>query len=158
NAKVSEFYLKDALDAVTAGKPVAVAKTDAVGCTVARSSAAVTTDVTYHKDVQPILQKHCQSCHRPGEVGPFSLMTDKQAANWSGDIKDYTKSRKMPPWKPQSGKEFVGDRRLSDKEIEILAKWADGGTPEGDPKDAPTERKFVSGWHLGNPDLVLTVP
>jgi peroxiredoxin len=157
NAKVSEFYLKDAIEAVLAGKPVAVAKTDAVGCTVTRTTAtAPTTEVSYYKDVEPILQKNCQSCHRPGEVGPFSLMTYKQAVTWAGDIKEYTHSRKMPPWKVQDGKPFVGDRRLSDKELEIIAKWADGGTPAGDPKDAPTARSFVEGWQLGKPDLVLS--
>src|SRR5262249_16727449 len=124
NKKVSEYYLKNALDAVLAGKPVAVTKTDAIGCPIVRGTVKGTsTEVTYHRDVQPILQTRCQSCHRPGEVGPFSLMTYKQAVNWADDIKEYTHSRKMPPWKPTGGKDLVGDRRLSDKEIQTLAKW-----------------------------------
>ena len=74
------------------------------------------------------------------------------------DIKTYTKSRKMPPWKPADGPAFLGDRRMPEKEIATLAAWVDGGTPEGDPKDAPPPRRFVDGWQLGPPDLVLTVP
>src|SRR5438128_2574058 len=69
--------------------------------------------VTYYRDVKPILQNRCQECHRPGQVGPFSLMTYKQAVNWAQDIKEYTASRKMPPWKVSEGLAFHSDRRLS---------------------------------------------
>jgi hypothetical protein len=106
--------------------------------------------------VLPILQEHCQGCHRPGEVGPFALLTYKQAVNWAADIKEYTHSRKMPPWKPSGGLAFRDERRLSDRELATLAAWADGGTPEGDPRDAPPPRSFTDGWQLGPPDLVLT--
>jgi mono/diheme cytochrome c family protein len=159
NAKTGKHDLRDALEAVLAGKPVAEAVTEPIGCPVPRPrsvSQDPAAKVTYHRDVLPILQKHCQSCHRPGEVGPFSLLTYKQAVNWAGDIKDYTQKRRMPPWKPTEGREFVGERKLSDKEIATLAAWVDGGTPEGDPKDAPPPRKFSDGWQLGEPDLVLT--
>src|SRR5207249_12295369 len=105
-----------------------------------------------------ILQKRCQTCHRPGEVGPFALMTYRQAVNWAGDIKDFTQTRRMPPWKPADGAAFHNERRLTDQEIATLAAWVDGGTPAGDPKDAPKPREFVDGWQLGKPDLVLTVP
>jgi mono/diheme cytochrome c family protein len=113
---------------------------------------------TYYRDVLPILQERCQQCHRPGEVGPFSLMTYADAANWAADIKQYTQSRRMPPWKPVAGVAFHNERKLTDKELATLAAWADGGTPEGNSKDAPPPRKFVEGWQLGTPDLVLTVP
>jgi hypothetical protein len=111
--------------------------------------------VTYYRDVLPILQNSCQACHRPGEVGPFSLLTYKQAVSWASDIKEYTGSRQMPPWKIVEGVPFHNERRLSDKEIATLAAWADGGTPAGDPKDAPKPKEFVDGWMLGKPDLVL---
>ena len=111
--------------------------------------------MTYYRDVLPILQNNCQNCHRPGEVGPFALMTYKQAVNWASDIKDYTKSRQMPPWKIVEGLAFHNERRLSDKDIATLAAWVDNGTPEGDPKDAPKPKEFVAGWQLGKPDLVL---
>src|SRR5262249_53031192 len=102
-------------------------------------------------------QNNCQTCHRPGEVGPFSLMTYRQAVNWAGDLKDYTQSHKMPPWKPTDGLPFHNDRRMSDKDIATLAAWVDAGTPAGEPKDAPPPRQFPDGWQLGKPDLVLTM-
>jgi peroxiredoxin len=159
NPRPRRADLKLALDELLAGKDVSVPATRAVGCPIARDRVAATVGkVTYHRDVLPILQQHCQQCHRQGEVGPFSLMTYRQAVNWAADVKEYTQERKMPPWKPVAGPAFHNERRLSDKELATLAAWADGGTPEGDPKDAPPPRSFVDGWYLGKPDLVLTVP
>ncbi|MDB5307381.1 MAG: thiol-disulfide oxidoreductase [Gemmataceae bacterium] len=161
NKKVTDRSLANALDAVLTGKPVPAAKTDPVGCRIVRDRETRTVDVVspvYHKDVLPILQTHCQSCHRPGAVGPFALMTYKQAVAWADDIKEFTRDRRMPPWKPRGGKEFVGDRRLTEKEIDTLARWVDAGCPEGDPKDAPPPRTFPDGWVLGKPDLVIETP
>lgn len=160
NAQTTEFDLKNALDEVLAGKDVKVPATQAIGCPVVAKGAvakATTTTITYHKDVAPILQAHCQECHRPNAVGPFSLMNYKQAMNWADDIKSYTQDRKMPPWKPTEGPAFHNDRKLTDAQIKTLAAWVDGGTPEGDSKDAPKPREFSDGWQLGKPDLVLTV-
>jgi peroxiredoxin/mono/diheme cytochrome c family protein len=151
--------LREAIDDVLDGRDVKVARAEPVGCPIdpVRATAA-TGPVTYYKDVLPVLQAQCQTCHRPGGVGPFALTTYKQAVNWASDIKDYTTSRRMPPWKPTDGVPFHGERRLSDKDVALLAAWADGGTPAGDPKDAPTPVKFTDGWTLGRePDLVLTV-
>jgi peroxiredoxin/mono/diheme cytochrome c family protein len=159
NQQTTRHDLRAALDELLAGKDVRVPATRAIGCPLGGEKAvAKSGTVTYHRDVLPILQNHCQSCHRPGEVGPFSLMTYKQAVNWASDIKDYTQSRKMPPWKPVAGPAFHNERKLTEKEIATLAAWADGGTPEGDPKDAPAPKQFTEGWQLGKPDLVLTVP
>jgi hypothetical protein len=132
--------------------------TQAIGCAIPRheSRTAPTGAVTYYRDVQPIMQNHCQMCHRPGEVGPFSLMTYKQAVNWGDDIKTYTQKRIMPPWKPSQGVPFHNERRLSEKDIGTLAAWVDGGTPAGDPTDSPAPRKFPEGWQLGTPDIILT--
>ena len=116
-------------------------------------------DVTYTKHVAPILFKHCANCHRPGEVGPFSLLTYKDAAKRSGFIKEVTSDKRMPPWKAESGfGVFHGARVLSTDELKTLARWADAGAPEGDPKDLPATPKFVDGWQHGEPDLVLTMP
>jgi thiol-disulfide isomerase/thioredoxin len=156
---VTEHDLRNALDDLLAGKPVRTPVTLAVGCAIGSREAVVkaATTVTYHKDVAPILQKNCQVCHRPGEVGPFSLMTYKQAVTWAEDVKEYTASRKMPPWKPTAAAfPFHNERRLSDDEVKTIAAWVDGGTPEGDKKDAPAPRTFSEGWQLGKPDLVLT--
>jgi mono/diheme cytochrome c family protein len=159
NAKITRHDLKDAIDAILAGKPVETPATLPVGCRITPLDrpAAAAGPVTYYRDVVPILQAHCQECHRPGEVGPFSLMTYKQAVTWAEDIRDYTANRKMPPWKPTDGVPMQHDRRLPAREIETLAKWVDAGTPAGDPKDAPPARQFPSGWSLGEPDLVLTM-
>jgi mono/diheme cytochrome c family protein/peroxiredoxin len=156
NRTVSSHDLKNALDEIVAGKAVSTPLTKAVGCPVddARTSKK-DGQVTYYRDVLPILQNNCQSCHRPGEVGPFSLITYKQAVRWASDIKDYTKSRQMPPWKITEGLAFRNERRLSDKDIATLAAWANNGTPEGDPKDAPKAKEYVDGWMLGKPDLIL---
>ncbi len=157
--EVTHHDLRDALDAVLAGKDVATPVTKAVGCPIAEPvTGNATGTVTFHRDVEPILQENCQQCHRPNEIAPFALMTYQQASNWASDIKDYTQSRKMPPWKPVEGVPFHNERHMSDKDLATLAAWADGGAPEGDPKDAPPPRKFVEGWQLGEPDLILTVP
>lgn len=160
NPRVTRHDLREALDDILAGKVVSTPATQAVGCPIRCGAAprAATGLVTYHRDVLPILQRHCQVCHRPGEVGPFSLLTHKQAVNWAADIKEFTQARKMPPWKPVDGPAFRDERRLTDQEIATLAAWVNGGMPEGEPKDAPPPRSFTQGWHLGQPDLVLTVP
>src|SRR5881628_3966569 len=93
---------------------------------------------TFSKEVAPILQQHCQTCHRPGEAAPFSLLTYKEARPWASSIKEAVTTRKMPPWfaDPAHGK-FSNDRSLSQSEIATLASWAESGAREGDPKDAP---------------------
>jgi peroxiredoxin/mono/diheme cytochrome c family protein len=156
NPTVTRHDLREALDDLLAGKAVRQPVTPAVGCPISREkSAKKTGKVTYYRDVLPILQRNCQQCHRPGEVGPFSLMTYKQAVNWADDIKDYTKSHKMPPWKPTAGVPFHNERKLTQQEIDTLAAWVAEGTPQGNPKDAPPPRQFTTGWQLGKPDLVL---
>jgi len=161
NSQTTEFDLKNALDDLLDGKAVRVPITKAVGCTISigkQSPDVAPNAVTFYKDVLPILQNNCQSCHRPGEVGPFSLMTYKQSVNWASDIKEYTQSRKMPPWKPTpESASFHAERKMSDADIQTLAKWVDAGTPEGDPKLAPPAKVFTPGWKIGTPDLVLTV-
>jgi mono/diheme cytochrome c family protein len=112
--------------------------------------------ISYTRDVAPILQANCQECHRPGGIGPFSLLTYTQAKTFAGAIKYYTGKKIMPPWKAaQHYGEFEGERRLSDEQIQTLAQWVDKGTPEGNPKDLPSPRQFTDGWRLGTPDLVL---
>lgn len=159
NPQVTERDLDTALEAITSGKVVTTPATRAIGCHIDPKERKVTSeDVTYHRDVAPILQKHCQSCHRPGDVGPFALTTYKQAVNWASDIVHYTQSKEMPPWKPTGGVEFTNARALTIKELDTLAVWEKAGCPEGDPKDAPPPLKFTDGWRFGEPDLVLEVP
>lgn len=159
NPQVTEHDLKAAIEALVAGKDVPTPATRAIGCHIDPKERKVTSDtVTYHRDVAPIIQKHCQSCHRPGDVAPFALMNYKQAVTWALDIVHYTQSKEMPPWKPVGGVEFTNARALTLREIDTLAAWEKGGCPEGDIKDAPAPAKFTAGWRLGEPDLVVTVP
>ncbi len=159
NSRITRSDLRQALNEVLAGKAVSEPATKAIGCAIVRERKTRKDGaVTFYRDVLPILQKNCQECHRPGAVGPFALMTYKQAVNWADDIKEYTQERKMPPWKPVEGPAFHNERKLSDKDIRTLAAWVDGGIPQGDAKDAPPPRRFAEGWQLGQPDLVLTVP
>jgi mono/diheme cytochrome c family protein len=115
--------------------------------------------VTFTKDVAPILYKHCISCHRPGQIAPMSLISYKDARPWARAIKEVVLERRMPPWHadPNYG-EFINDRRLSQKEIETIAAWVDGGAKEGDPKDLPPLPEFPGGgWTIGKPDVVLSM-
>jgi len=124
----------------------------------ATNSVPSTTNVTYNKDIAPILNNNCATCHRPGEIGPMSLMNYKEVRPWAKDIKEKVTARTMPPWfaDPNHGK-FANDRRLSDKEIATLVAWVDGGMKEGDAKDLPATPNFTQGWNIGKPDVVFTM-
>jgi len=123
------------------------------------SIAAAAPQVTFHKDVLPVLQKNCQSCHRPGEAAPMSFLTYKDTRPWAKAIRTAVLSKKMPPWfaDPHTGK-FANDRSLSQAEIDVLTHWADSGAPEGNSKQAPAPLAFVEGWNIGKPDVVLEMP
>ncbi|SRR5579883_505478 len=116
-------------------------------------------NVTFNKEVLPIIQQRCQECHRPGEAAPMALMNYKDARPWAKSIKQAVLAKKMPPWfaDPAVG-HFVNDRSLSQKEIDTIVAWVDGGAKEGDAKDAPPPRAFVDGWNMGKPDLVIEMP
>ncbi len=111
----------------------------------------------YHRDVAPILQKHCQECHRPGQVAPFSLLTYDQARKRAADLGIVTAEKRMPPWhaSESEGGPFKDARVLTSGEMATIASWVEAGSPEGDPKDAPAPREFRSDWALGEPDLIL---
>jgi hypothetical protein len=123
------------------------------------STIAAAATPTFSKDVAPILQQRCQTCHRPGEAAPFSLLTYKAARPWAASIKEAVKVRRMPPWfaDPHYGK-FANDRTMTQAEIDTLVAWAEGGAPEGNPKDLPAPLQFVDGWNIGKPDLMVTMP
>jgi mono/diheme cytochrome c family protein len=122
----------------------------------ATPSTAASSPVTYSKDVAPILWKNCAGCHRPGEVGPFSLLKFQDAAKRADFLASITAERRMPPWKAAEGYgEFRDEHRLTQHEIDLIGRWAAEGAPEGNPADLPEPPKFVDGWQLGEPDLVL---
>ena len=119
----------------------------------------VTTDVTFSRDVAPIVFQNCSPCHRPGESGPFSLLTYTDVRKRARQIVEVTESRYMPPWKPEPGYgEFLGARGLSAGQIVLLRRWVDRGAPEGDPEDLPALPSWPEGWQLGEPDLEVEMP
>ena len=113
-------------------------------------------EVTFNRDVAPVLQKNCQDCHRPGEAAPMSLLTYKEARPWAAAIAEAARLRKMPPWHAESSHaSFRNDRRLSDNDIETLVSWSKTGAKEGDAKHLPPARTFTQGWTIGKPDVVI---
>src|SRR5882672_10594933 len=104
----------------------------------AARAAEVSPQPTFNKDVLPILQKNCQTCHRPGQIAPMSFLDYKSTRPWARAMKVAVATRKMPPWfaDHQYG-HFENDRTLAQSDIDTILKWADAEAPEGDPKDAP---------------------
>lgn len=112
--------------------------------------------VTFSKDIAPILFRYCAPCHRPGEAGPFPLLSYTDARKRAAQIAAVTKSRYMPPWPPAPGYgDFADARRLTDAQIGALESWDAHGAPQGDPAATPPLPHFVEGWQLGQPDLVV---
>jgi len=113
----------------------------------------------FHKDVEPILQQHCQECHRPGEIAPMPLLTYQQARPWAAAIKSAVLKGSMPPWPadPKFG-HFANDRSLTKEQIDTLVAWADAKAPEGNQSDAPPARTWIEGWNIGKPDAVIEMP
>jgi hypothetical protein len=111
---------------------------------------------TFAKDVAPILYKNCTSCHRPGEIAPMSLLTYEEARPWAKSIRDEVNEGHMPPWHADAPKgTFHNERALTAEEKDTLTKWANGGSPKGDPKDMPAVPTYADGWALGKPDAVF---
>jgi Tfp pilus assembly protein PilF len=112
--------------------------------------------VTFNRDIAPIVYHYCSSCHRPGEAGPFPLLTYQDVKKHGHQIVAVTQTRFMPPWLPEPGElKFADERRLTDEQIATIRKWVDLGMLEGKPADLPPRPKFVEGWQLGQPDLIL---
>jgi tetratricopeptide (TPR) repeat protein len=112
--------------------------------------------VTFSKDIAPILFQYCAPCHRPGEAGPFSLLSYEDARKHAEQIAIVTGRRYMPPWPPEPGYgDFAGAKRLTDEQIDLFARWVKTGMAEGDRAEIPPTPHFVQGWQLGQPDLVL---
>src|SRR6266853_1227296 len=116
-----------------------------LAASIALIAASAQAQVTFTKDVAPILQKRCQSCHRPDTFAPMSLLTYEDARPWAKSIRQKVAAREMPPWyidKNVGVQHFKNDVSLSDREIATIVKWADSGAPKGDPADMPPPRKF----------------
>ncbi len=121
-----------------------------------RLSPAANPQVTFNRDIAPIFYRYCANCHRPGEAGPFPLLTYKDAKSHARQIAAVTQSRFMPPWLPEPADFKLADElRLSEKQIALIAKWVEGGAIEGEPSELPPQPNSVQGWQLGQPDLII---
>ncbi|SFH53397.1 redoxin domain-containing protein [Planctomicrobium piriforme] len=152
--------LKAAIDEVLAGKPVSVATTSAIGCLIGRSATPkADSPVTYSNQIARIFQNHCVECHRPGEIGPFPMLSYDDVAGWGPMIAEVVSEQRMPPWHadPHFGK-FVNDTSLNADEKEQIATWVKNGCPEGNPSELPEPKTFVEGWQLSKePDAVVVM-
>ena len=182
----TQNYLADALDAILDGKSVKVAATKAIGCPIERveptvaltrvrpaASVIVRTleererreglievgPVDYAGDVAPVVQRKCQSCHRPGQEAPFSLLNYDDVRSRVVGIGEVVEERRMPPWHadPRFG-HFSNDRSLTTRERATLLAWIEQGAPPGDPARLPPPRSFPEGWSIGAPDVVFEIP
>lgn len=148
-----------ALDELLADQPVSQPVTTAPGCLIGRvRQPAADADVTYARDIAPIFNQHCVSCHREGQIGPFPLTNHDEAVGWAEMIREVVDQRRMPPWHadPHYG-EFINDARLSDDELAAIGRWVEAGAPLGDPADLPAPPEFPTGWMIPEPDVVINM-
>lgn len=152
--------LRKAIDAVLQGEKPDPAETVADGCLIVRDTPLnLGREVTYYRDVAPILQRRCQVCHRKGEVAPFALESYRDAVRWAPMIREVVLQRRMPPWHADHryGR-FRNDRRMTWDEIETVVGWIDTGMKQGNPEDQPDPPEWPEGWTIGRPDLILELP
>ncbi|QDU30207.1 thiol-disulfide oxidoreductase [Anatilimnocola aggregata] len=155
--KAEHDYLGDAITAILAGQEPKIKTADPVGCLIGRKlKADESAPVTYTGHVAKILNKNCVHCHRPGEIGPFSMTSYEETVGWAEMIAEVVEDGRMPPWhaNPAHGK-FRNDTRLSAEDKQTIEDWVSYGAPQGDPKLLPAAPKFVEGWQIGEPDLVI---
>jgi uncharacterized protein (TIGR03437 family) len=126
---------------------------------IAAAAAATAQQVTFSEHIAPIIYANCATCHRPGQVSPFSLLSYDDVARHAFTIANVTQTRYMPPWKPEPGWVAYRDQRgLTDAQIALIQQWVAAGMPQGDPAKAPPIPTFPDGWQLGTPDLILEMP
>jgi tetratricopeptide (TPR) repeat protein len=123
------------------------------------SSSIAQGNITFSEHIAPIVFEHCASCHRPEESAPFSLLTYDDTAQRAEQIVEVTQSGYMPPWLPKHGYgDFEGERGLTTKQIDLIQRWVALGAPEGSREKSSQKPSFVTGWQLGEPDMVLKMP
>ena len=152
------FDLKNALDAVLAGRSVTIKHRDAIGCLIGQQrNDTVATALTYTADIAPLMQKNCVDCHHAGDIGPMQLDNYDDVVAWSEMIFEVTDQKRMPPWhaNPDIG-HFANDRSMSTAELQKLHEWIRGGCPAGDLDSLPPNKTYVDGWQLPRaPDVVF---
>jgi len=153
--KAEKHYLADAIAAAVDGKAVAISETTPVGCLVETPpTKGEKAKVTYARDIAPIIQARCLNCHREGQAAPFTLADYDQTAKRAKQIVRVTQDRLMPPWipVPTGHDKFVGERWLTDRELDLLKTWAETGRAKGVDDDLPPAPTFAEGWRQGKPD------
>jgi peroxiredoxin len=161
-AAADHTWAKDALDSLIAGKPVAVARVEPVGCIVDFPERAklATSNITYVKNIAPMFADKCTSCHEPGGIGPMPFTKYEEIAPFAPMVREMIRTQRMPPWRadPTIG-HFLGDRSLSAAQIKTLVHWVEIGAPRGTGADPLAAKVWKAPeWPLGKPDLVLDVP
>jgi peroxiredoxin len=159
-SKATHSELRAAVDSLLAGEPVATPTTKFVGCLIGRREPSPSDgEVTYARDIAPILHKHCVSCHRPGEIAPFALTEYADVAAWADTMLEVIDDGRMPPWHadPAHG-EFYNDARLPDEAKARFRQWVKAGVPEGNPADAPPLPEFSDAWGLPAEPTVYRMP
>ncbi|HVJ85496.1 MAG TPA: redoxin domain-containing protein [Caulifigura sp.] len=156
--KAERQELRDAVDALLAGKPILVAETQPIGCLIGKPAAPTDKPtVTWSKEIVRIFQSRCQECHRDGDIGPFALFDYEEAAGWGEMIAEVVRQDRMPPWhaSPKFG-HFSNARMLPADEKQAILTWVKEGCPKGDPADLPATKTFTKGWQLSRePDAVF---
>ena len=156
-SKAKNHYLRAALTEAIAQERITTPETDAVGCIIGRRiEADESSEVTYSNQISRLLQKNCVSCHRSGEIAPFSLTDYDEVVGWAGMIDEVIREKRMPPWHADAPKgHFKNDASLTDEELQLISRWVAAGAPEGDRRQLPQPRRFEEGWQIGKPDLIL---
>lgn len=152
-------FLADALNAVLAGKVPKVAATEAPGCLLNDTLAQMDATPTYHGRIEHLIQKSCLPCHREGGVAPFALDSYQAVKSRAKMLQYVVDEGIMPPWFAAKGSgPWRNDNSLSNSDKQALAAWIEGGTPKGDPAEAPKPIKFEAGWSIGKPDITFKLP
>ena len=159
-AAATTHELTAALDDLLAGRPVAVPRTEPVGCLITfdrDSDLAADAAPTFHRNIVPLLQTHCLECHRAGEIGPFDVTTLDEVRGWAAMMLETMEQQRMPPWHaaPEHGS-FKNARQFPAKATALFKTWLEAGMPAGDPATSPPAPALVDGWRLPRaPDAIV---
>lgn len=157
--KIDNRYMLEAIKSLIDGTPVKIEKTDVAGCHIGRLlKPNESSPVTYGNQISRILNDHCVSCHRPGEIAPFSLTTYDEVVGWAEMIDEVVQEQRMPPWhaNPDHGT-FINDTSLTAGERELIKQWVANGAPKGDLSKTPKQKEYNPKWQIGTPDVIVKI-
>ena len=155
----TEEFLVEAMEAILADEEVTVESNEAPGCLIGRTLNTDLVRVNYRDHVAQILHQQCADCHRPGQIGPMSLLEYEDAASWAPMIAEVVGEGRMPPWHADSRYgSFRNERRLTESEQALLQHWAESGAPRGEGPTPPAPEFPPVEWIIGEPDLIVELP